>query len=153
MKRVTILMLSLVMILSQACAQKAEVPNQVKDAFSKKFPTAKKVKWEKEHETEWEAEFKMDGMEYSANFSTDGTWMETEYEIEKSDIPAAVKQTLDQEFAGYEIEEAEISETKDGKVYEFELEKGKNEFEVRILLDGRVLKKEIQNEEDEEDND
>lgn len=135
-----------------ACGQNKEVPAKIKTAFEQKFPTAQKVKWDKENETEWEAEFKMNGKEFSANFSSDGEWMETEYEIEKSEIPQIVKQTLDTEFAGYDIEEAEISETTDGKVYEFALEKDETEMEVAISPDGKVVKKEVKKEEDEEDN-
>jgi len=153
MKTVTVLMLGSVMVLSQACAQKkSNVPEKVKSAFSQKFPTAKKVKWDKENENEWEAEFKMNGEEYSANFTSDGIWKETEHEIEKSDISTAVKQTLDKEFAGYDIEEVEVSETMDGKVYEFAMEKGETEMEVAISPDGKVVKKEVKKE-DEEDKD
>lgn len=136
-----------------ACGQSKDVPAKVKTAFEQKFPTAQKVKWDKENEAEWEAEFKMNGEKYSANFTTDGQWMETEYEIEKSTIPQAVKQTLDNEFAGYDIEEAEISETTDGKVYEFALDKDETELEVAILPDGKVVKKEVKKEEDKEEND
>jgi ribosome-associated toxin RatA of RatAB toxin-antitoxin module len=152
MKKVTILMLGSVMILSQAYAQtKTNVSENVKSAFSQKFPAAKKVKWDKESETEWEAEFKINGEEYSANFTSNGTWKETEHEIEESAIPAAVKQTLDSEFAGYDIEEAEISETVQGKVYEFALEKDEIDLEVAISPDGKVVKKEIKKEENEND--
>ncbi|MDD3624004.1 MAG: PepSY-like domain-containing protein [Proteiniphilum sp.] len=133
-----------------ACAQKNTAPEKVLNAFTQKFPTAQKVKWDKENETEWEAEFKLMGEEYSANFTADGQWLETEYEIEKADIPANVKQTLDNEFAGYKIEEAEISETAKGKVYEFALEKGKTEMEVAISPDGQVVKKEVKAEEKKE---
>ena len=132
-----------------ACGQKTNVPAKVKTAFEQKFPTAKKVKWDKENEIEWEAEFKMNSKEYSANFNSDGKWMETEYEIKKSDIPSAVKSSLDSDFKGYKIEEAEISETADGKVYEFELEKGKTDIEVAISTDGSILKKEEKKENDE----
>lgn len=148
MKKIMFLMLGSVLVLSQACAQ-TNVPNEVTTAFSQKFPTAKKVTWDKENETEWEAEFKMDGKEYSANFSSEGIWQETEYEISKSEIPAAVKQTLDTEFAGYKIEESEISETATGKVFEFIIEKKDNELEVVITSDGKVIKKEVKTEEDE----
>ena len=137
MKKVTFLLAVVVMVLSQACEQtNSQVPA--------------KVKWNKENAKEWEAEFKMNGKEYSANFAPDGTWKETEYEIKKSDIPAAVKQAFDNEFAGYDIEEAEVSETADGKVYEFELKKDETEVEVAISPDGKIIKKET---EDEEGND
>ncbi|HZJ19858.1 MAG TPA: PepSY-like domain-containing protein [Pricia sp.] len=118
-----------------------DAPKKVKDAFAKKFPTVKKVKWDKENETEWEAEFKMKGTEYSANFMEDGTWKETEHEIKKNAIPANVKTTLDTEFSGYKIGEAEISETSEGSVYEFELEKGEQAMEVAIDTNGKVAKK------------
>jgi hypothetical protein len=80
-----------------------------------------------EDEKEWEAEFKLEGKEYSANFLTNGTWKETEYEIKKSDIPEAIKQTLAQDFDGYNMEEAELSETAEGKHYEVAVEKGEVE--------------------------
>lgn len=133
-----------------ACANMQNVPDKVSKAFSQKFPNAQKVKWDKENNTEWEAEFKLNGEEYSANFSTDGVWKETEHEIEQSAIPVNVKQTLDTEFAGYDIEEAEISETAEGTLYEFELEKDKSEMEVAISPEGKVVKKEVK-EEDEKD--
>lgn len=144
-------MLGFVLILSQACAQ-TNAPTEVTTAFSQKFPTAKKVKWDKENETEWEAEFKMNGKEFSANFTSEGIWKETENEISQAEIPLAVKQTLESEFAGYKIEESEISETAAGKVYEFALEKDESELEVGIAPDGKVMKKEVKNE-DEEDKD
>jgi len=68
----------------QSCGQ--SVPEKVKSAFAGKFPNASSVKWDKENDEEWEAEFKMDGKEYSANFTVDGNWKETEYEIKKSEI-------------------------------------------------------------------
>lgn len=128
-----------------------DAPQKVRKAFAKKFPNIKKVKWEKESDTEWEGEFKMKGIEYSANFLQDGTWQETEHEIKKKSIPANIKTTLQTEFSDYEIEEAEISETKDGSVYEFELEMGEEELEVVIDTNGRVLKKEILKETNKED--
>lgn len=117
------------------------VPEKVKAAFEKKFPQAKKVKWEKESDTEWEAEFKMDGMEYSANFLEDGNWQETEHEIKEKDIPSTVATTLKRELPGYKVEEAEVSETEKGLVYEFEMEKGEEGVEVVIDSNGTLIQK------------
>lgn len=119
-----------------------KVPQKVKDAFAQKFPTAKSVKWDKESNTEWEAEFKMDKMEYSANFMADGTWKETEHEITEKDLPAAVKKALSDGFPGFKTEEMELSETPSGTVYEFALEKGDTEMEVAIDSSGKVTKQE-----------
>lgn len=150
MKTLKLFVIVFAAISINACAQKPNVPENVKNAFTQKFPDAKSVKWDKENETEWEAEFKLNGEEYSANFTTDGVWKETEHEIEKSAIPANVKQTLDNEFRGYKIEEAEISETAEGQVYEFELKKDKVVMEVAISPDGKLLKKEVKTEKDED---
>ena len=49
-----------------------KVPDAVQSAFKTKFPEATKVEWEKESTNEWEAEFKWNGNEYSANFNSAG---------------------------------------------------------------------------------
>jgi len=127
-----------------------DAPAIVKAAFVKKFPTATNVKWGKENEKEWEAEFKMDGKEYSANYDNDGKWLETEHEISAGEIPATVNATLEKEFAGYKVVESEISEKATAKQYEFEVKKGDDKFEVAIDLTGKVLKKEAVKKEDKE---
>ncbi len=134
-----------------ACTGKSDVPQKVKEAFDKMFPSIKSVKWDKESDSEWEAEFKMNGTEYSANFLEDGTWTETEHEIKQNDVPENVKTALVSDFPGYKIEASEISETTDGMIYEFEIEKGKSEMEVAIDNTGKVVKKEM--EKDAEDKD
>ena len=143
MKTLKLFVIAFAAISINACAQKPNVPENVDKAFTQKFPDAKSVKWDKENETEWEAEFKLNGLEYSANYSTEGVWKETEHEIQKSDIPTNVKQTLDTEFPDYKIKESEISETTEGSVYEFELEKEKVKMEVAVSPDGKVVKKEV----------
>ena len=127
-----------------------KAPQKVKDAFVKKFPTAKKVKWEKENTNEWEAEFKMNKVEYSANFLEDGSWTETEHEIEKKDVPQNVMSALKTAFPNYEVEEVELSETPKGTAYEFEIENDETEMEVAINSNGKIIKQE-KADKDEED--
>lgn len=151
MKNLILTMVLTLTISTVSCAQEKDVPQKVKTAFNQKFPNAKRVSWEMEDETEWEAEFKMNGKEYSANFSLNGEWKETEYEIKKSEIPANIRAILDQNFDDYDIEEAEIAESASGKSYEFEIEVDDQEFEVAIDAQGKLTKK-LESEED-EDND
>lgn len=126
-----------------------KVPEKVKDAFHEKFPHVTRVKWEKEHENEWEGEFEMDGTKYSANFTSGGVWKETEREIENSEIPEAIIALLDKAYNDYEIEEAEMGENQQGKFYEFEIEVGKEEYEVMIDANGKLTSKAPKEERDE----
>ncbi|WP_318640179.1 PepSY domain-containing protein [Flavobacterium ardleyense] len=119
-----------------------EAPKLVKEAFSHKFPTAKNVKWSQEKNQEWEAEFKMDKIKYSANFLENGMWKETEHSIEINKVPSEMQANLNKSYPGYSIEEAEISETKETVVYEFEIKKGKSNIEVAINMNGKIIKSE-----------
>lgn len=151
MKKTITMMTLLVGTTLMSCAQ--STPAKVTEAFKAKFPNAKSVEWEIENDTEWEAEFKLNGIEYSANFGTDGTWKETEHEIKVNELPESVKNTLAKEFSEYEIEEAEMVETPDFNGYEVEIEKGEETMEVVFDKSGKVIKKKIENEENEDDED
>tara|TARA_R110001592_G_scaffold162584_2_gene395988 strand:+ start:122049 stop:122519 length:471 start_codon:yes stop_codon:yes gene_type:complete len=156
MKNLMLITVLLVAFSMQSCAKKTDsknVPDKVLSAFNAKFPDAKKVEWEMESDSEWEAEFKWNGKEYSANFSTDGEWRETEYGIKETEIPSNIRAILDQNFSDYEIEEPEVAETSSGKSYEMEIEVGKEEYEVTIDTKGNLTKKKESEENDENDED
>ena len=154
MKQLTVLIVITSSIIFTACGQKKNVPEKVKTAFSQKFPKATKVEWGRENAKEWEAEFKMDGKNYSANYDNNGNWMETEYRVSENELPSAVKSTLSSKYASSKILVAEISETKDGKVYEVLLKTNGEKSEVVLTTDGKVLKeKEEKDEEGDEEND
>lgn len=142
-------------VMSFLLAGNTTVPQAVLDAFSAKFPQAQNVDWEEEEDGEYEAEFKVNKQEMSANFKADGTWLETEMEIKKSKLPAAVKKAIAAQFPGYEVEEAEQVETPDVSLaFEVELENEDTDTEVEAVFqaDGTLLKKEMKKEhEDEED--
>ncbi|MBI1226616.1 MAG: hypothetical protein GC192_15390 [Bacteroidetes bacterium] len=140
-------------ILSTSCAQgKKAAPAAVQAAFKAKFPTVQKAKWDREDENEWEAEFKKDGKEMSANFSNDGTWLETETEIKTADLPQAVKDAIASQFAGYKMEEASLVQTAElATAYEVEIEKGETTIEVLFGADGSVIKQKTEKEEDDKD--
>lgn len=152
MKNITPFVFAVLLINVTSCEKNDNVPQKVKDTFAMKFPNATEVEWDEESDTEWEAEFDLDGKEYSSNFMNDGTWVETEYEVSESDIPKAVLDAMNTDFEGYEVEDIEFTETKDGKAYEFSIEKGEDELEVIIDAQGNILIKE-KKQEDEDDGD
>ncbi len=134
-----------------ACSKKIEVPPKVQSAFNSKFPDAANVKWSKESETEFEAEFRLAGEEASVNFSQDGKWVETEKEISKKSLPAPVMASLNSQYSGYKTGEIAFTETAEGEsFYEMELKKGKEELIIHVSSDGKVIKVEAEDEQDEQ---
>jgi hypothetical protein len=100
-----------------ASAQKTP-PTAVVSAFTKKFQDVKGLEWGKEKSGEWEAEFKKNGVEMSANFSADGKWLETETGVKFADLPAAVQTAL----KGKKVTEAAKIVRADGAtIYEAEV--------------------------------
>ena len=124
-----------------ACSQ-SKVPAAVKTAFSKKFPTVKKVDWGKEGKTRWEAEFERNEKDMSANFDLQGNWKETETDLEENTLPANVDSVLNSQFSGYKIKEVAFSETPERSAYEIVIKKGESKLEVTIDKAGRLLSKE-----------
>lgn len=148
----TIVLLPAALIVISACGQKNEeiVPKKVEEAFLKQFPNGDKVEWSKESDTEWEVDFKLEDVKYSAVFEQNGNWIETEHEIKAKQLPDLVKMTMEQHFSAYEIESAEIAEKEHGTFYELEIEKGEVMMEVVLNEDGSIVSKEKISEKDED---
>ena len=121
-----------------ACSQ-TKVPEAVKTAFNKKFPTVKKVDWGKEGKTEWEAEFELNEKDMSANFDLQGNWKETETDLEEDAVPDMIMNVLKAKFPGYKVKEAAFTETPKFSAYEIIIKKGESKKEVTIDKTGKIL--------------
>jgi len=153
MNKLTITVIGLALLLVYACDTDKKVPEKVKTSFAQKFPDAKNIEWAMENDTEWEAEFTMNGVDYSSNFTVAGEWTETEFEMKITELPEVVQTVINSDYSDYNIEGIESSETKEGVVYEIALEKGENNVELSISKEGVLLNKVTveENEEDETD--
>jgi hypothetical protein len=126
-------------------------PAAVSKAFAEKFKSAEKVKWDMEDAKEWEAEFRMNGKEASASYDLAGKWLETEMEIGKADLPAAVKAALDKQFPDAKIGECSTIDAPDFKGYEIAVKFKGKEYEVKATKDGKLTVKEESDEEKDKD--
>jgi hypothetical protein len=120
------------------------VPASVKNSLNQNFGVTIAT-WDKEGE-DYEANFKVQGKKASVVFSPTGIILETENTIDQSSLPASVKTTLEKDYAGYKIEEAEKITSKGVIQYEAKVEKGEKSFELLFDVDGKLLKKEEEHE-------
>lgn len=116
-------------------------PTEVQRAFEQRFAKATNIKWAKENSKVWEAEFTLDGTKVSANFSNDGTWVETEKEISVSELPSKVSASIKQQNPNCEIVSAyKIESATKPTKYEADIKTGKTKKELILFEDGTFAK-------------
>lgn len=131
--------------------KESAVPAAVKSAFTKKFPSASAVKWSKESKTEFEAEFKNGSLTQAANFDASGSWVVTETEVKKAELPGPVAKAIAKDFVGYKTGESEKVEKPNTPMYfEVKVEKGELTYVLEISPEGKILKKAKEEEEKDE---
>lgn len=134
-----------------AFAQKTEVPKVVKNSFTKLYPKATDVKWDKEGK-DYEASFKLEGNDMSINLDAKGNLLETETKIETSQLPKEVEKYISENYKGFKISEAaKIVKSNGETTYEAEVTKGKERKDLIFDANGKPEKKDM-NKEKKEDN-
>ena len=102
-------------------SKKATPPSAVKDAFAKKYPTVKKVKWEKEG-VNYEGNFDYNKVESSVVVNPKGNILETESEIEVSTLSKKITDYVAKNYPNQKIKEAAmIVDSKNKTMYEAEV--------------------------------
>src|SRR2546421_12596561 len=127
MDRILGLLIVLASIPSVALAQQLsadKVPAVVRQACEAKFSGVRKIEWKLKSDHNYEAEFKLNGVEVAAKFDSNGKWLETETTIARAKLPADVRATISEKFGGYKIIETQSVERFDQKMllYEVHLE-------------------------------
>ena len=107
--------------------------------------TIDKITCKKEEEKHYyKVEYKKDDRKSELKVDDDGRVLEKEEALMMEELPSVVKETVKIESAGAKIKEL-VLETEEGKTfYEVEFEKDGKEYEVKILEDGSVLKRETE---------
>ena len=140
MKQLLLIALSIFAITTTSCSQKVNVPPAVTKAFNGKYPNATNIKWGKESAKEYEAEFKLKGNNVSANFGTDGSWVETETTIAANELPAAVNTAIMTKYAGAIFSRTEKIEKPGNKIfYEAVIKVNGKKKEIELNADGSFV--------------
>ena len=116
-----------------------KVPSVVLNTVQTKFVNANKIEWEK-RKALYEAEFKMDSIEYAVYVDSAGKLIMYKMDIKENELPAAVSEAIRTQYADYKIDDVEKIE-KDGIIYyEIELDgKGKKDLELIFSTDGKLV--------------
>ncbi len=118
--------------------KKVQVPDAVKSAFEKEFP-GKKASWDAE-DGGYEAEFKMNGTDASANYNANGHRTELEIEINTNELPAVAQDYIKKNYAVYKLTEAaKITNDKNVVTFEAEVEKDGKSWDVLFDANGKFI--------------
>ncbi|MFA3782028.1 PepSY-like domain-containing protein [Melioribacteraceae bacterium 4301-Me] len=136
-----------------AFAQQVNIPKAAKDSFSKLYPKATEVKWDKEKQG-YEASFKLNGKDMSVIFDKEGKVVETETAIEISQLPKGVEKYVMDNYKGFKITgAAKIIKANGEELFEAEITKGKNSKDLLFDKNGKAEKKDVNKEKENESED
>lgn len=119
------------------------LPSTIDPAIEKfietQYPNAKIVDIENER-TNIEVDIVHNNKAKEVLFSKDFQWMQTSWELRASEVPQNVKNTIDQTYSDYQIDDIDYIEIATGNYYLFELEKtGSKDLHIKISEEGKIL--------------
>ncbi|MFM1876857.1 MAG: hypothetical protein RL266_2594 [Bacteroidota bacterium] len=132
-----------------AIAQK-KIPASVKKSFAQKYPDIKEVIWQMV-DGNFEGQFKKDAGEFTAIYTVEGNWLETEEKLRLRDLPTEVSSSVKENYGGYTISSAvKVESASTISFHKLELKKGSGVLELRIFSDGKMEVEELETEDDED---
>jgi hypothetical protein len=126
---------------SALSAQVINVPDKAQKQFQEKYAGATNIKW-KNNVANYDATFKMEGYDWKANYSIDGTWDYTEKFLMKDDAPAKVKESFSKgQYRKNNVKSlAYVENAKGEKLYRFEVKTGVTRTYVFYDQEGTLIK-------------
>jgi hypothetical protein len=145
MKATLLLFVAIALSIGCATAQKlneSAVPAPVKAKFQSLYPTVKVVNWRKQKGGNYEAEFKHNSSDFGVTIDSAGKLKETEKEMKVFELSKEIFDYVAHNYPGYKITEAAQITYADGKpMYEAEITKGKDKFDLLFDSSFKFVKK------------
>lgn len=117
----------------------SKVPETVKAGLEKEYANPVDVEWEKK-KGNYEADFEIDNVDYSAVFNKEGQLLRVKIDIEEAALPAAITQKVTEEYPDHMIDDADKIETEGKTFYQVELEGTFRDRNVVYTPDGEIEK-------------
>lgn len=121
-----------------------QVPKVAQHNFRTKYPSAQQESWEQVAKDTYQVGFFNGKKRQTARFDGTGKWLETETDVQFSQVPGAVSRAVSKEFPGFDVQIISQIESPDQTemTYEVVLFKGKENYDVTFSAKGAILKKE-----------
>jgi hypothetical protein len=114
----------------------AQVPTAVIKSFTSYFPHTSKVEWEKKG-SQYEAEFNVKRADHKALFESNGKLIVYKKDIPQSQLPAAVKQAIRQQYPNYRIDDVERIARSGHVYYQVELDGQPQDLKLVFTKEGK----------------
>ncbi|MAS91957.1 MAG: hypothetical protein CMO55_02075 [Verrucomicrobiales bacterium] len=136
LQKCSVILLPLLLIKATASA----VPKEAEESFEKQYPDAKDVDWEVDRNGYWEAGFKIDDTKFRADFEDNGKWIETETNIEFSELPDKVQKAIRKDYPDDEITEIEkVDNALRGTFFDVEFKRAGKNQDVEYIATGERM--------------
>lgn len=113
------------------------LPENIKSAIQSMYPNAQVTEAEIEHGIT-EVDIWHENKKKEVRFNASGEWKETEYDVLRQEVPAAVLDALGTQYPNPVIDDIDCYETPAGKYYRFEIIVNNREIKVNIQEDGTI---------------
>jgi hypothetical protein len=145
MKKIALALLVTLTVTTVTNAQLRKIPAKVTEAFKAQFITTEQLEW-KDNLTNFEAIFSQGGVNKSAKYTKEGTWVETTSIIAFEGLSAGIKEGFEKsKYATWEVKTVSIIE-QPNKVVMYKVFVKKDEIQKRNLFfnrNGQLLKDNI----------
>ena len=109
-----------------------DVPATVREALMSSFPNATGIDWEKKGE-DYEADFDVDIVDYSAMINSSGTVIKHKYDIAATELPEAIRTAIGQNYADHKIDGPEVLVQNGDTLYQVELDHSTSKDEKLVF--------------------
>lgn len=116
----------------------SDVPGNLKDAFSKEYSKATDVEWEKELDN-YKVEFDLNRQDHEVWYDASGSIIKKEQEMTEAELPQAIRDAIESNYAGHQVDDVEMIWHDNTNTYEVELEKGQEEKHITFDGNAKVL--------------
>lgn len=96
--------------------KEAEIPNDIRQSFQRKFEGASNVEWVIK-EDRYKIKFVLKGSEMFAYLDRHGLWMKSFTKLKKEDLPKQVVLYLESEYSDYQLTKYYLKDTPSGQSY------------------------------------